>query len=268
MADFEQALTEVKPAFGAVTDTLEAFRSGGHYRLGDHRGLCAWVDAGPLGLGALAAHGHADALQLLLWVDGLPLLVDPGTYAYHTQRRWRDYFRGTLAHNTVRIDGLDQSVIGGNFLWMEKAQAGCTAFGRTDGAWHFSGYHDGYCRLPSPVLHRRALALDAAAACLQVSDHLQASGPHTLEQCWHFDPRWQPQLAGTQLQVRVGQARVAMALDPALDWSLVRGDDAQPLGWHSDRLDHRQPASTLVGRGCITGDTVLHTRITRLGPGD
>ena len=32
-------------------------------------------------------------------------LIDPGTYAYHTQERWRNYFRGTSAHNTVRIDG-------------------------------------------------------------------------------------------------------------------------------------------------------------------
>ena len=29
MADFEKALAEVRPAFGAVTDTLEAYRSNG-----------------------------------------------------------------------------------------------------------------------------------------------------------------------------------------------------------------------------------------------
>ena len=34
MADFHQALAEVKPAFGAVTDTLESYRLGGMINYG------------------------------------------------------------------------------------------------------------------------------------------------------------------------------------------------------------------------------------------
>ena len=44
-------------------------------------------------------------------------LVDPGTYAER-----RAYFRGTAAHNTVRIDGRDQSEQGGNFMWLPELQ--------------------------------------------------------------------------------------------------------------------------------------------------
>ena len=90
-----------------------AFPEGGYYILGcdfetpDEIRLVA--DAGPLGYRAIAAHGHADALSFTLSVGGLEFLVDPGTYAYHTQPEWRAYFRGTAAHNTVRIDGRDQS---------------------------------------------------------------------------------------------------------------------------------------------------------------
>lgn len=36
MADFEKAVGEVKPAFGAVTDTLEAYRTLGIIDSGDH----------------------------------------------------------------------------------------------------------------------------------------------------------------------------------------------------------------------------------------
>ena len=81
------------------------------------------MDAGPLGFLSIAAHGHADCLSLLLSVSGKELLVDPGTYCYHTEREWRDYFRSTAAHNTVRVDGVDQSQIAGAFLWAEKAEA-------------------------------------------------------------------------------------------------------------------------------------------------
>ncbi len=40
------------------------------------------------------------------------ILVDAGTYTY-VEPQWRDWFRATAAHNTVRIDGRDQAVAAG-----------------------------------------------------------------------------------------------------------------------------------------------------------
>ncbi len=108
----------------------QTFPEGGYFVLGcgfDTPGEIRVVaDAGPLGYRSIAAHGHADALSFSLSAGGLEFLIDPGTYAYHTQERWRNYFRGTSAHNTVRLDALDQSVPGGNFMWLSKARAGCS----------------------------------------------------------------------------------------------------------------------------------------------
>ena len=86
------------------------------------------VDSGPLGYLSLAAHGHADALSFILNVGDREILVDPGTYAYHTEPEWRSYFRSTRAHNTVSIDGEDQSVQAGNFMWTHHARARCVSF--------------------------------------------------------------------------------------------------------------------------------------------
>ena len=97
------------------------------------------VDAGPLGYTNIAAHGHADALSFTLSIAGLEFLVDPGTYAYHTQKKWRDYFRGTSAHNTVRVDKQDQSVGGGNFMWLEKAVAECEEWAPGEDIDYFKG---------------------------------------------------------------------------------------------------------------------------------
>jgi len=66
------------------------------------------VDAGSLGSGR-AGHGHADALSVQLQVGGHPLLIDPGTSAYAGINNDRDSFRGTAAHNTVQVDGLNQA---------------------------------------------------------------------------------------------------------------------------------------------------------------
>ena len=71
---------------------------GGYYILGrdfeTESEIRLIVDAGPLGYRAIAAHGHADALAFTLSVGGMEFLIDPGTYAYHTQGPWRQYFRG------------------------------------------------------------------------------------------------------------------------------------------------------------------------------
>jgi hypothetical protein len=65
-------------------------------------------DCGPLGAGG---HGHYDALNVEIAANGQPLIVDPGrfTYSEHGPINWRHWFKSTAAHNTVCVDGLDQT---------------------------------------------------------------------------------------------------------------------------------------------------------------
>ena len=61
---------------------------------------------GPLGDGG---HGHYDALAVEAYGHGHPLVVDPGRYTYaEGDPNWRHWFKGTAAHNTLTVDGLDQ----------------------------------------------------------------------------------------------------------------------------------------------------------------
>src|SRR5204862_920481 len=133
-----------------------------------------------------AAHGHADALAFTLSMGENEVLADPGTYSYHTDKEWRDYFRGTAAHNTVRIDGEDQSVAGGNFLWLKHARARCTHWEQGAATERFVGEHDGYTRLADPVTHQRELVFDKERKYLEVIDRLECKERHVIEQCWHF----------------------------------------------------------------------------------
>ena len=130
------------------------------------------VDCGPLGYLGIADHGHADALAITLSVAGEECLVDPGTWSYSQAPAWRDYFRGTSAHNTVRVDGVDQSVSGGRFMWLRKAQARIDRMPRSPGDFDFRGSHDGYLRLDDPVRHRRSVRFKDAT--LVVRDELAA----------------------------------------------------------------------------------------------
>jgi heparinase II/III-like protein len=63
-------------------------------------------DCSPLGDGG---HGHYDALNLEIATDR-PLVVDPGRFTYcDDPPHWRRWFKSTAAHNTVSVDGLDQT---------------------------------------------------------------------------------------------------------------------------------------------------------------
>src|SRR6185437_79547 len=64
-------------------------------------------DCGPLGDGG---HGHYDLLNVEIAADGRPLVLDPGRHTYDEQvPNLRHWFKGTAAHNTVVVDGLDQT---------------------------------------------------------------------------------------------------------------------------------------------------------------
>src|SRR4029077_15759000 len=96
------------PTVQAWLPVRRVFPEGGYYILGcdfeTENEIRLTADAGALGYQSIAAHGHADALAFTLSVGGREFLVDPGTYAYHTQESRREYFPRTVAHKTVRID--------------------------------------------------------------------------------------------------------------------------------------------------------------------
>ena len=232
------------------SDTGWAFPDGGYLLFGSHFGepneIKGMVDCGPLGYLGVAAHAHADALALTLSVGGEECLVDPGTYSYWHEHKWRDYFRGTSAHNTVRIDGLDQSVSGGRFMWLKKAQAAIERMPRSPHEFDFRGSHDGYERLADPVRHMRTVRFDAASATLTVRDEIAAKKHHQVELFWHFAPGLDTRLNSYGLHVRGKRFALQMHAHGAdLKLELVRGNENPPLGWYSRSYESRQPCDVL-----------------------
>lgn len=243
-----------------------SFKHGGYYLLGCEFGrpeeVQIAVDAGPLGYLSIAAHGHADALAFTMSVAGREILVDPGTYAYHTQKKWRDYFRGTSAHNTLRIDGIDQSVAGGNFLWLRHANARCLRFESTAGRVLWQGEHDGYLRLADPVLHRRMIDFDKPRKILKIIDNIEAKEEHFIELHWHFSEHCDLEVQDSIVVARNNGVTITMAMH-GIDWQpeLVLGREAPPLGWISRKFDKKEPAYTVRWAGQVEGSAKLQTEI-------
>jgi hypothetical protein len=184
-----QALADISKSQANPAAHSIAFPDGGLYVLADSQPYTQTmvVDAGPQGVGR-SGHGHADALSLRLTMDGRRWLVDSGSGVYISKDPGdRNTFRGTGAHNTMRVDGVDQAVAEEPFSWthIPTTQAENWIAGKS--FTYFVGSHNGFARLADPVVHRRHV-LKIAGGLWLVRDVAAACGraAHELEIRWHF----------------------------------------------------------------------------------
>jgi uncharacterized heparinase superfamily protein len=79
------------------------------------------IDAGNIGPDYIPGHAHSDTLNFELHSGGKPLIVDTGLSTYETNAQ-RTSERSTAAHNTVMIDGREQSDVWGGFRVAKRAK--------------------------------------------------------------------------------------------------------------------------------------------------
>jgi len=261
------ALFQAQSAAQTQLPLRQTFPAGGYYILGcdfeSDSEIRLIADAGPVGYRSIAAHGHADALAFTLSVGGQEFLIDPGTYAYHTQGPWRRYFRGTAAHNTLRVDARDQSQSGGNFMWLKKARAGCSLWSSTSERDVFEGWQDGYMRLADPVMHRRRIVLDKTARRVVIEDTLEMAGEHGIELFFHCSERCRIEPLPDGYAVRQEARTLIIRLPHFKDGSscVHHGSSAPISGWVSRRFDDKQPSPTIAWRARLKGEVVLRSEI-------
>jgi Heparinase II/III-like protein len=192
------------------------------------------------------------------------VLADPGTYCYHGEPEWRSYFRLTIAHNTVELEGQNQSSDGGPFLWLRHANAREIDVQDIGDAAEWTAEHDGYLSLDPPARHRRCVLLDRASRTVDIVDEI-SGGSHDVRLAFHLGPDVHAELDGARAILRwpgasaPGAARAE--LPHPLQWSLHRGEIDPIAGWYSSGLGRRTPAVTLVGRGRSAPDEPLITRL-------
>src|SRR4051794_25915737 len=140
--------------------------------------LSLQMDCGPFGFGG-AGHSHSDTFSFTLRSADENILVDPGTYAYMGDPGDRNWFRGSRAHNTVRVNGKDQAEPQGPFRWSSKPEVTINKWrGTADG-----GAVDAYCRY-NGIRHRRRLLLEGSSVL--VLDEVEGRSELACEQIWQL----------------------------------------------------------------------------------
>jgi hypothetical protein len=189
-------------------------------------------DHGPLGMPPLFNHGHADALSITFFKNGKAMLVDTGTYRYNGEPAWRKYFKGTRAHNTVTIDGLDQAIQETSFIWSHPYKTKLVNCIKRPDGFLVKATHDGYSRLKWPVWHERSLFFCRETTFL-LKDTFTGRGVHTFELNYHLHPDASLRKINEWWVIDNQGVKVYLRLLNGLDFILITGQENPILGWYS-----------------------------------
>jgi Heparinase II/III-like protein/Heparinase II/III N-terminus len=169
------------PVTGSTEPVIELQESG--YVVLRAGGDQALLDVGPLCPPHLPPHAHADALSFVLWADGAPVVVDPGSGSYRgSTRAWA---RATRTHNTVEVDGVDQCVFLGDFRAARLPRVTYQVREAAEDRVVVVASHDGYSRLADAVTHRRTFCWLPGDGLIIV-DALIGAGGHETRSSLHL----------------------------------------------------------------------------------
>jgi hypothetical protein len=210
----------------------QTFLSSGYTILRTSTDAALVFDHGPLGMPPFHNHGHADALSVILTKENEEILVDPGTYRYNGEPEWRRYFKGTRAHNTVTIDGLDQAVQETSFIWSRPYKTRLARTSEQQGCAIVEALHDGYARLKHPVYHTRTVLLLSGKDFL-IKDTFSGEGDHRFEVNFHLHPEAVAVCEGPWFSLQRGPATISVRLLDDDRLKLAGGQESPLLGWYS-----------------------------------
>jgi hypothetical protein len=230
------------------------------------------ADAGDPCPDELPAHAHADALSFELSVSGQRMIVDAGMFEYQAGI-WRDFMRGTAAHNTIMVDGQDQSEVWSSFRVGRRARVTARYWAEQEGVRVLEADHDGY-QATLGVRHRRWIArIDQRF--FVVSDLLEGDGEHEARSFIHLHPDATVGDASISDDARLigaalGEAGLVIAPYGYDELDHYVGCLTSPRAWYAQELGRRLPSTelSLVLRGPIprvSGYLLLLDSPTALG---
>jgi hypothetical protein len=239
-----------------------AFPDSGYYVLQDAQQY-VFFDAAPMG----GAHGHADALHVEWMHSGRLIFGDSGRYTYQ-EGEWRRYFKGTSAHNTITVDGQDQTPYISTQQWGEPEATvtvhrwvSCETYDFIDAS------HQGYARLSEPITHRRWMLMGKKPPFLLIVDALDGKGTHDIQQLFHLSDEARVMACGRRgvevLEAEISYEEVLGKTSGCrMYWAGSVGANASLTtkeGWRSDHYGTKQAIPVLAYRQSFTQRAVIAT---------
>lgn len=253
----------------AVTEEpVVHFRQSGYsvLRAEGGRATLALFDHGPHGMAPSYGHAHADALSLLLYRNGEPILIDPGTFTYTGAPEWRRYFRSTAAHNTVTVNGRDQARQETAFQWSEPLPCRLINADVSQGVVRMLG-SIGSKHVPGAYRHMRGVAY-RPDEWIFVWDLIDGGSMLEIEQHWHCGVAPKATQLSRILELQGKNATVLLRARGGGDLpEVVTGAEGPPLGWRSPIYGRKEPCAVIRRASRTRPPAAFDTIITLSGPG-
>lgn len=185
-----------------------SFPETGYYVMAPGPGDRLIIDCGPVGPDYQPGHSHCDSLSFELSLRGRRIIVDSGCSQYR-DGDIRRYNRGNAGHNTLTVDGENQSAVWGAHRCARRARPlQASLVRRQDGSLHFSGAHDGYRHLAGAPIHKRTFTWSGGS--IAINDTVSGGGIHDIEQRLHVNPSLAVKIADGKAIVSDGAEVVAV----------------------------------------------------------
>ncbi|HVO80424.1 MAG TPA: oligosaccharide flippase family protein [Terriglobales bacterium] len=196
-------------------------------------------------------HAHCDALSLELFAGGRALVIDPGVYLpWNDGERWARHFRSTAAHNTLVVDGREQSELCAYADVRQEAQTQLLGYSVSGDAASVSAECRPYWAADEHISHRREVCCHTGGT-VRIRDQVVGSGAHHLEWSFHFAPgidvrEMAPgKLAARMADTKTEVFRMEVSGDPP-SLRLARGETDPLRGWVARHSSEVLPAYTAV----------------------
>jgi hypothetical protein len=196
-----------------------------------------WFDVGPFGSNAF--HAHRDKLQLLLHANGTTLLEDSGRFAYSGNsfsHSLRPYCHTTQAHNTLRIDGKQQSQL-----------PAVATTPRPNNSWSFlperdivQGSMELYDKLQGSAKHSRTVYHQRGDWFLVVDVVSSGGGggapSRSVQAAWHVHPNATIDLQPDGTAIIGGVDKAKQSKPSGVELAMIPATGVSVHAWNSSRV--------------------------------
>jgi uncharacterized heparinase superfamily protein len=188
------------------------------------------------------AHSHCSVLSFELDLDGEPVIVDSGVSGYEGDP-FREYSRSTRAHNTVSIDGREQSEVWGTFRMARRAQVEFSRVTSDAGGVQFHAayrpYHNRSC------LHERRVQRTTDGVWT-ITDVVQGADAARLTSYIHLHASCRVAETPAGFAIHTGSRVLELTTLGARSATIVKGATDLRQGWLLESFGSATPAPVIV----------------------
>lgn len=199
----------------------------------------AMFDFGKIGMGPLNAHAHCDTLSFNLNVKEHPLLIDCGTYKYHQDNGYRDFFRGVKAHNTISINDTNQVEFLGPFMCSKSPKSILTNEYKNCISCSCDMYKQFKCTV------ERKLNFDKNYIIIKDEVFNKSTSVLSIKRYFNFDEKVFCKVENNKCICIIDDIKATFEFNKSSSIVLNKGKEKEKIGWQSKKFYEKNACFTL-----------------------